>query len=122
MGVYYPDNEKSRSQHQMNIRVPAATPEDKGYLTSSTYQYVDARDIPIFIKLAIEAENLQPFEAFFVGTDTTYNEPTSIIVPRRWPFLAKKAKDIPGFEGLISTKKAERLLGFKPEHSWRNQS
>jgi len=42
-------------------------------------------------------------------------------VARRWPFLAEKAKDIPGTEGIISIKKAERLLGYKPQYSWRNQ-
>jgi nucleoside-diphosphate-sugar epimerase len=121
LGVYYHDNERSRIQHQFNITVPAATPDNKGYLISNTYQYVDARDIAIFVKLSIEAQNLNPFEAFFVSTDTKYTEPTSVIVARRWPFLAEKAKDIPGTEGIISIKKAEHLLGYKPAHSWRTQ-
>jgi nucleoside-diphosphate-sugar epimerase len=122
LGVYYHDNERSRVMHQFNITVPAATPEDKGYLISNTYQYVDARDIAVFVKLSIEARNLNPFEAFFVSTDTKYTEPTSVIAARRWPFLAKMAKDIPGTEGLISIKKAEKLLGYKPAYSWRNQN
>jgi nucleoside-diphosphate-sugar epimerase len=121
LGVYYHDNERSRNVHQFNITVPAASPEDKGYMISNTYQYVDARDIAIFVKLSIEAQNLNPFEAFFVSTDTKYTEPTSVIAARRWPFLAEKAKDIPGTEGIISIKKAERLLGYKPAYSWRNQ-
>jgi nucleoside-diphosphate-sugar epimerase len=122
LGVYYHDNETSRNINRFNVTVPAATPGDKGYLISSTYQYVDARDIAVFVKLSIEASGLKPFEAFFMATDTTYNEPTSVIVPRRWPFLADKAKNIPGFEGIISIKKAERLLGYKPAYSWRNQN
>jgi nucleoside-diphosphate-sugar epimerase len=121
LGVYYHDNEVSRKQNQFGITVPAATPEDKGYLICSTYQYVDARDVAAFVALSIEADGLRPFEAFFVATDTVYNEPTAVIAPRRWPFLAEKAKTIPGFEGLISIKKAERLLGYKPGYSWRNQ-
>lgn len=120
LGVYYHDNEVSRNQNKFNITVPEPSPEDKGYLISSTYQYADARDIAVFVKLSIEADKLDPFEPFFVATDTVYNEPTSVIAPRRWPLLGDKAKDIPGFEGLISTKKAERLLGFKPQYSWRN--
>jgi nucleoside-diphosphate-sugar epimerase len=121
LGVYYHDDERSRMMHQFNITVPAATPEDKGYLISNTYQYVDARDIAVFVKLSIEANNLNPFEAFFVSTDTKYTEPTAVIAARRWPFLVEKAKDISGTEGLISTKKAERMLGFKPAYSWREQ-
>jgi nucleoside-diphosphate-sugar epimerase len=121
LGVYYHDNEVSRNQNKFDITVPQSTPEDKGYLITSTYQYADARDVAIFVKLSIEANNLQPFEPFFVATDTVYNEPTSVIVPRRWPFLGDKAKNIPGFEGLISTKKAERMLGFKSQYTWRTQ-
>jgi nucleoside-diphosphate-sugar epimerase len=122
LGVYYHNFEMSKRMYNFNLTVPAATPEDKGYLISNTYQYADARDIAVFVKLAIEAQNLKPFEAFYVGTDTTYSEPTSVIVPRRWPFLAEKAKNIPGTEGIISIKKAEKLLGYKPAHSWRNQA
>jgi nucleoside-diphosphate-sugar epimerase len=121
LGVYYHNNEASRNMNHFNITVPSATPEDKGYLICSTSQYVDARDIAVLVQLSIEAQGLNPFEAFFVATDTTYNEPTSVIVPRRWPFLADKAKNIPGCEGLISIGKAGRLLGYKPAYSWRKQ-
>jgi len=119
MGVYYYN--WPRNSHQFDIEVPAATDEDKGYLISNTYQYVDARDIAIFTKLAIEAGNLNPFEAFYLITDTKYREPTASVVAKRWPFLAEMAKNIPGTEGIISSKKAEKLLGFKSEYSWRNQ-
>ena len=118
LGVYY--HNWPRNRHEFNVTIPAATDEDKGYLISNTYQYVDARDIAVFVKLSIEATNLNPFEAFFVSTDTKYTEPTSVITARRWPFLAEMAKDIPGTEGLISIKKAEKLLGYKPQYSWRN--
>jgi nucleoside-diphosphate-sugar epimerase len=123
LGVYYYNWPLNR--HEFNITVPAATEQDKGYLVSNTYQYVDARDIAIFTKLSIEGinegTNLNPFEAFYISTDTKYTEPTSVIAARRWPFLAEMAKDIPGTEGLISIKKAEELLGYKPQYSWRNK-
>ena len=119
LGVYY--HNWSANRHEFDIKVPDATEEDKGYLVSNTFQYVDARDIAIFVKLSIEANNLGPFEAFYLSTDTKYAEPTVEVVKRRWPFLADMAKDIPGTEGLISNKKAEKLLGFKPQYSWRNQ-
>jgi nucleoside-diphosphate-sugar epimerase len=121
LGVYYPDFDRSRAMHTFNVQVPAATARDKGYLVSNTYQYVDARDIAVFVKLSIEAGNLDPFEPFYVATDTKYTEPTSVIVARRWPFLAEKAKNIQGTEGIISIKKAERLLGYKPAYSWRTR-
>jgi nucleoside-diphosphate-sugar epimerase len=119
LGVHYHD--AGMMMHKFDVQVPAASPEDKGYLISDTFQYADARDIAVFVKLSIEATNLNPFEAFYVATDTKYREPTATIVARRWPFLAEKAKDIPGTEGIISIKKAEKLLGYKPAYSWRNQ-
>jgi nucleoside-diphosphate-sugar epimerase len=119
LGVYY--HNFAGNRHQFNVTVPAAAPEDKGYLVSNTFQYVDARDIARFVELSIEAKDLDPFEAFFVATDTKYTEPTAVIAARRWPFLAEMAKDIPGTEGLISCKKAEKLLGYKPAFSWRNK-
>jgi nucleoside-diphosphate-sugar epimerase len=121
LGMYYDDVETSKKMHQFDIQVPDPTPEDKGYLIGNTYQYADGRDVAAFVKLAIEAANLKPFEAFFVATDTKYREPTAQMAARRWPFLAEKAKNIPGTEGLISIKKAEKLLGYKPAYSWRNK-
>lgn len=118
LGVYY--HNWPRNRHTFNVTVPAATEENQGYLISETYQYADARDIAAFVKLAIEADNLNPFEAFYVATDTKYSEPTSVIAARRWPFLAEMAKGIPGTEGLISIGKAEKLLGYRPQYSWRN--
>lgn len=121
LGVYYHNFDRSRQMYQFGAPVPAATPEDKGYLISTTYQYADARDVAVFVKLSIEANNLAPFEPFYVSTDTLYTEPTAVIAARRWPFLAEKAKNIPGTEGLISLGKAQRLLGYKPAYSWRTQ-
>jgi nucleoside-diphosphate-sugar epimerase len=120
MGVYYPPADGSPdNRSQYPVTVPAATPENKGYLISDTFQYVDARDIALFVKLSLESKDLGPFEAFYVSTDTKYDEPTAVIVKRRWPFLAEMAKDIPGTEGIISIKKAEHLLGYKSEYTWR---
>jgi nucleoside-diphosphate-sugar epimerase len=120
LGVYYDSVEWNRNSYKFNVTVPPADDLNRGWLLSNVYQYADARDIAVFVKLAMEAENLSPFEAFFVATDTTYNEPTGAVVTKHWPSLAEKARDIPGTEGLISIKKAERMLGYKPAYSWRN--
>jgi nucleoside-diphosphate-sugar epimerase len=120
LGVYYDYLEWSRNSYKFNVTVPPADEVNQGYLLSNVYQYADARDVAVFVKLAIEADNLSTFEAFYVATDTSYNEPTRVVAARRWPSLAEKAKNIPGTEGLISIKKAERMLGYKPAYSWRN--
>jgi nucleoside-diphosphate-sugar epimerase len=119
LGVYYPPVDGSVGSTSEYL--PAATSENKGFLISDTFQYADARDIAYFIKLSLEAQNLDSFEAFYLPTDTKYSEPTADIVKRRWPFLADKAKDIAGTEGIISIKKAERLLGYKSQYTWRKK-
>ncbi|MDR2133537.1 MAG: NAD(P)-dependent oxidoreductase [Treponema sp.] len=120
MGVFVPPVEgQPDPRKEWPVKVPAADDENKGYLISDTFQYIDARDIAIFVKLSLESKKLGQFEPFYVVSDTKYDEPTKDIVARRWPFLAEKAKDIPGTEGIISGKRAEKILGFKSEYTWR---
>jgi nucleoside-diphosphate-sugar epimerase len=117
LGIHYFDSPFMNPAFY-GIHVPPADEQNKGWLVSNTYQYVDARDICNFTLLALKAE-LGPFEAFYLATDTRYTEPTTEAVKNRWPFLVEKAKGLEGTEGLISIKKAQRMLGYKPAYSWR---
>lgn len=124
LGVYYDNSEMHRNMYKFGINVPAATAEDKGWLSGNTYQFVDSRDIANIIALSIEKirdDSLKPFEAFFVATDTTYLENTTEVIEKRWPFLKEKGKNMKGTDGLITVEKAEKLLGYKPTYSWRNK-
>lgn len=120
LGVYYPDSEMHRKIYKFNVHVQEAADETSGYLISNTYQYVDARDVARAVELSIEAKGLQPFEAFFVATDTVYAEDTKDVIPKRWPGLKDMGRDIRGTDGIISIDKAKRLLNYTPEFSWRN--
>ena len=124
MGVYYENNEFSRKLYKFGITVEPADDQNKGMMIDNTYQYADARDIANITELCIRkigAPSLNPFEAFFVSTDTTYLEPSSEVVVKRWPFLKDLGKDLKGTEGIFSIAKAEKLLGYKPAYSWRNK-
>jgi nucleoside-diphosphate-sugar epimerase len=121
LGVYYHNNEFSKQAYRFDRTIDGELEVTKGNLTGNTYQYVDARDVSVFIGQAIEGQDkLRPFEAFFLTTDTIYTEPTVGVVKKRWPQLVEMAKDIPGTEGLISHAKAAKILGYKPRYSWRN--
>ncbi|GHU09358.1 UDP-glucose 4-epimerase [Spirochaetia bacterium] len=123
LGVYYHDNEFSKMAYRFNRTIDGELEVTKGNMTGNTYQYVDARDISVFIGQAIEGrEKLGPFEPFFLVTDTIYTEPTIEVVKKRWPQLSELAKNIPGTEGLISHAKATKMLGYKPKYSWRDQT
>ena len=124
MGVFYENSEWARKIYKFGVNIDAADDKNKGIMVDNTYQYVDARDIANIIDLGIQKirnPELKPFEAFFVSTDTTYLEPSSEAVAKRWPFLKDKAKDMKGTEGIFSIAKAEKLLGYKPAYSWRNK-
>ena len=124
MGVFYENNEMSRRIYKFGVTVEPADDNNKGILADNTYQYVDGRDIANITDLCIQkigSSSLKPFEAFFVSTDTTYLEPSSEVVAKRWPAFTELGKNMKGTEGIFSIAKAEKLLGYKPAYSWRNK-
>lgn len=116
MGVDYPH--ASRHTPQFGA-TPESRPNHKGGPLRSTHQYVDARDVANACALALNAEGLEPFEAFYLSTDTTYTENTTDLVKRVWPDLADQAAGIKGTDGIITDAKIRKMLGYKPEYSWR---
>ncbi len=115
MGVDYPHWRR----HQFNV-TPAGDPNHVGGPIGGTFQYVDAEDVALACRLSLEAEGLEPFEAFFLSTDTTLAEETRPVVERCYPDLKEMAKNLQGYEGMISIRKAQEKLGYQPRCSWRN--
>jgi nucleoside-diphosphate-sugar epimerase len=124
LGVYFDYLDPSgsgRSRH--GAPVPQAEGSELDMLNGNTYQYVDARDICNIIDLSLQkigSPELEPFEPFFVATDTIYKESTRDVIAKRWPRLAEMGAGIEGSDGLISIEKARRLLGYVPQFSWRD--
>ncbi|MDR2374102.1 MAG: NAD(P)-dependent oxidoreductase [Bifidobacteriaceae bacterium] len=116
MGIDKPYREKHLYQEKVDPK-----PGHVGGPVITTYQYVDARDVADATVLALEAEGLDPFEAFYLVTDSIYEEDTKSVVARAWPDLVPLAKDLVGTDGIISAAKAKRKLGFEPHYSWRGQ-
>jgi len=100
---------------------PEAQPNHVGGPLGGTLQYVDARDVAQACRLALEVEGLEPFEAFYLATDTVLAEETRMVVERCYPDLKEMAANLKGYEGIISIKKAQQKLGYKPQWSWRDQ-
>ena len=124
MGVYYHDMERSRAMYDLGQgQSYPETPED-GVITGNTYQYVDARDIAVFTGLAIDKLGKLPnqYEAFNVITDVRFDVPdTKEFYEKRFPTLKDKLDGLREGEGLLSIRKAEELLGYHPQYSWKNQ-
>ena len=81
--------------------------------------YIDARDGAQAVRLAVESE-LTGFEAFVVANaDTVMERDSADLVAEEFPGVEVR-RPLEGTETLLSIDKARRLLGFEPQHSWRD--
>jgi nucleoside-diphosphate-sugar epimerase len=82
--------------------------------------YVDARDVAQSCRLGLEA-GIQGAESFIIAAaDTVMNRPNRELMAEVFPGVPLRA-DTGDFETLLSIAKARRLLGYNPQHSWRDQ-
>ena len=81
--------------------------------------YIDGRDGAQAVAKALE--NGKPgFEAFIIANaDTVMSRSSADLAAEVFPAV-KVTKDLGEHETMLSIDKARRLLGFEPEHSWRN--
>lgn len=92
---------------------------DPGFKKRIAWSYIDARDLGQLTKLLIERDGLG-FEVFNAANDETASDlPTKELLERFYPGVPLKVDDLGEYETLLSNRKAKRVLGFKPEHSWR---
>ncbi len=85
---------------------------------NTLFSYVHVDDAAELVCRAVDAD-FEGHEPFFVsGPDTTLETPTAEVVEDVFP-EADRGREFEGHESLISTEKAERLLGWSPERSWR---
>ena len=81
--------------------------------------YIDGRDGAQAVLRALE--NAKPgFEAFIIAAaDTVMGRSSAGLAAEVFPGV-KLVKDVGEHETLLSIDKARRMLGFAPEHSWRD--
>lgn len=82
--------------------------------------YIDGRDGGQAVAKALE--NAQPgFEAMIIAAaDTVMSRPSADLAAEVFPNV-RLAREVSGTETLLSIDKARRLLGYEPEHSWRDE-
>jgi UDP-glucose 4-epimerase len=94
---------------------------------SSLFNYVDARDAAEFVRLLLEnagagGSEVPNGETFFVcAGDALAEGPLDELLPRYTTVPAETARGLTGTSPAFSTRKAERLLGWRPQHSWRTE-
>lgn len=83
------------------------------------YSYIDARDLAVAFRLAVERPIQSGTVLFVVADDSTVAEPLCDLYPRVMVSIADKARSLTGSKGSYSNGRAKRLLGWQPVHSWR---
>jgi nucleoside-diphosphate-sugar epimerase len=80
--------------------------------------YVDVRDVALSCRLALDAD--VGAEHFIVAAaDTVMNRPSRELMAEVYPTVPYRETD-GEFDTLLSIDKACRLLGYEPQHSWRD--
>ena len=81
--------------------------------------YIDARDGGHAVRLALETA-LPGFEAYNVfAADTVMTRDSASLLAERFPGVEVRA-ELGEHQSLTSTAKAERMLGWRAAHSWRD--
>lgn len=88
------------------------------------FTYVASTDLAELHRLILErADELLPHDVFLANAlDTTLVEPTCEVIERFRPDLLPIAEGLDGHGALLSTAKAQQLLGWTPLESWRRYS
>jgi len=83
------------------------------------WSYIDRRDAAQAVHKALDYE-VKGTDVFIIANqDTVMTRPNSELLAALFPQVPVKAEFGPN-ETLLSIDKARRLLGYEPEHSWRN--
>jgi nucleoside-diphosphate-sugar epimerase len=82
------------------------------------WSWVDARDVALACRLAIEAP-ISGAEVFTIAAaDTLMKQPNKQLMAKAFPGVPLRAKT-GDFDTLLSIEKARRMLGYVPQHTWR---
>jgi nucleoside-diphosphate-sugar epimerase len=81
--------------------------------------YIDARDVAQSCRLGLEA-GIKGAEVFIIAAaDTVMNRPSRELLAEIYPG-AQLRDGVGEFDSLLAIDKARRMLGFVPQHSWRD--
>jgi nucleoside-diphosphate-sugar epimerase len=81
--------------------------------------YIDERDAAAACRLALTAD-VSGSEAFIIAAaDTVMTRPSAELMAEVYPGV-KLTRDVPGTGTLLAIDRARRVLGFEPQHSWRD--
>ncbi|NGN85058.1 NAD-dependent epimerase/dehydratase family protein [Arthrobacter silviterrae] len=96
---------------------------DPALSAPALFNYVDARDVADFLAVLLEKmDSIENAQTFFVGAaDALAVEPLATLMPGFLPGSRELAAGLTGSSPAFSIAKAEELLGWTPQRSWRTE-
>lgn len=94
--------------------------ENPELAAGNLFNYVDVRDAAQAFRLAAE-KDLPGYHLFFAGApDALAREPLAQLLPRYYPGTEELAACLTGTRPAIYNARAEKILGYRPQFSWRD--
>ena len=104
---------------EVQAEFPWPAPTRENPLTLVMWAYADARDVAEAHVLALDAE-IEEYEAFMIAQPSSrFKEPTIDLVKNNFGDRVEIREGLDGTVSVISTEKAQRLLGWSPRYDWR---
>lgn len=88
-------------------------------LSFQAFSYIDARDLAVAFRLAVENPLASGTTLFVVADDSNVAEPLCDLLPRLRASIGDKARSLTGTRAAYSNARAKALLGWRPHYSWR---
>jgi nucleoside-diphosphate-sugar epimerase len=82
--------------------------------------YVDARDVAAACELGLTADIAGHEIAIIAAADTCMTRESADLMAEVYPDVSM-TREVRGHETLLSIERAHQLLGYAPEHSWRDE-
>jgi nucleoside-diphosphate-sugar epimerase len=80
--------------------------------------YIDERDVATACRLAVEADVTGSPSFIIAAADTVMTRPSAELMAQAFPGVPLRG-EVAGNATLLSGERARQVLGFEPEHSWR---
>lgn len=93
--------------------------QDPTFGASNLWLYVDARDVAQACRLSLTA-NLTGHQAFFIAAPDTFMQTPSQELARAFYPHSQIKPELVGTASLVSSCKAEQVLGFKAQYTWES--
>jgi nucleoside-diphosphate-sugar epimerase len=104
--------------HEYSEMFPAFL-EDPALRRRNIFAYIDARDLGHMVDCCLKTDGLG-YEVFNVSNDDMSVDLTSDQVIERFYQGVEVRSEMGAHETFFSNKKARKMVGFQPKHSWRD--